>query len=444
VKPFLITLLISAALTGGVYAWLAQRWPAPETAKSRPSVIVRSEGPPGRLAGKDDEGSVMNKLRAEQQPTRNVIRKLFGRAEQIMSMSQEDVLALLTELEKAPRVRNPLAGMALMAAYTRLAELDPAAAMERANALKGEKRGIATFVTMNEWLIKDRGAAISWFQNQPEGAEKRQFLTMASFAFGAGDPTIIADLNNTVTDPKMRARSQRDALRALAWTNPDAALEKLNQIEDEDMRMDAERDVMRGLAARSPDKAVALAFGKPIGDPLRGEGVNAVRNWSNQDPSKTLQWIVSQPESVQNEVLGKDGMKFGFGSAEPGVIKQYAAQITDPALKDQLYLSYAGGQARENPDGSFAQIKEVKDPEKQKEALKYLGAHAYNNSSLPALEKWMATNPPIALQDQAVASYASAASGKNAVLATEWAAKITDSVLQKQTLDAIKAAAVAK
>src|SRR6185503_6197007 len=102
--------------------------PAISRAQSGPTAQASRKVTAVKPGPKPEQG----KIDAAMRPTRNGIRSLFERAAHIMEMDQEDVEKLLAELEKNGRIRSPVAGISLMAAYARLAELDPGGAMDRA------------------------------------------------------------------------------------------------------------------------------------------------------------------------------------------------------------------------------------------------------------------------------------------------------------------------
>ena len=426
--PFLLSLAGGLAAAAGYHFYQRSQMAALTAPSGSPATIAVSQArslPPGGRKAKA-KSETESKLDAATEPTRNGMRRLFARSKAIFALSREETEALLEDLEKNGRIASPLDATTLMAAYARLAEFDPQAAMERAGSQKRQTRDIGAFAVMSEWLVKDRTAAVSWFQGLPDNEDKQRFLQVLNFA-GSSDPTLSAELTGSIADPEKRAQAVRDSIRSMAWSNPELAMKRLAEIEDPDQRAEAERDVLRGLAVREPERAVATAFSKPDGDPSRTGAVDLVRQWSDQDGPAALKWIAAQPPEVQAEILAKDkGLKRGFAGASGDEVKSAALKVNDPTQRDRLHAAWINAQAGSNPEAGFSHLSNIKDRETQSLSAANLAAEAARKDNPEAVEQWLSSNPPAPVQSAALARYAETVGRNDPIAGKEWAQRIPD------------------
>ena len=444
--PFGITFITAAAIAAGLYFWKSSQ--IEELSKaSQPSSLSRSlTAAPAAMGTVKGGKPGQAKLEAAARPTRNGLRTLFERASRIMNMDRGEVEKLLAELETAGRIRSPLTGVNLMAAYARLAELDPAAAMERAMKGKGEIRDIGMFATMNEWLAKDRKGAVAWFTGSKDEESKRKFLTFAAIGMGGSDPQLIADLTAGIQDPDARRKAVAESLGALAFSDPDAALKKLNEIEDPDEREKAGEQVYQGFLFRYPDKALAYALTQPPGTKARDNIRQSLVQWGEQDPGAALKWMTTQNKDIQKEFFdGQDkGPGWAFGKATPEQINDAAIKLGDQSQRDKLRAAYANSQAWNDPKAGLEQLHTIKDPELQRATATSIGTAAARGNRTNEMTLWLQTAQPNDTRDVAVASFASGLAQRDTALGLEWAAKITNAAIRTQTMEAVNALKAAK
>jgi hypothetical protein len=358
-----------------------------------------------------------------------------------MEMDREQVEKLLAELETSGRIRSPLAGINLMSAYARLAELDPAAAMERAMKNRGELRDIAMFATLNEWLATDRKGAVAWFTASKDEESKRKFLTFAAVGMGGSDPQLITELTGGIQDPDARSKALAESLGALAFSDPDAALKKLNEIEDPEEREKAGEKVYQGFLMRYPDKALAYALEQPPGNKARDNIRQSLVQWGEQDPGAALKWMASQSKDVQKELFDSPdpGPGWAFGKATPEQINDAALKLGDQTQRDKLRAAYANSQAWNDPKAGLEQLSTIKDPELQKATATSIGSAAARTGRTNDMKLWLETAQPNDARDLAVASFASGIAQNDPVAGAEWAGKITNATIRNQTIQAMSA-----
>lgn len=443
-SPFTITLVLGLAVAAGLYIWKGREMERLEAENRTPLPLRASGGADGlpRLTPKSKAGGpAQAKLDAAARPTRNGMRSLFERAKKILDLDREELEELLTELEKGGRIRSPISGITLMAAYARLAELDPAGAMARVMSQKGENRDIGMFTVMNEWLTKDRQGALAWFAKSEDTDAKRQYLTIASFTNGGGDPELIEQLSTALNDPEAGANARLDSLAALAFSDPEAALKKLAEIEDPDEREKAEEKVYEGFLMRYPQKALDYALAQPAGSKARENMRNALVRWGEQDAGEALKWLTTQNKDVQKELFdtgdGK-GPGWGFGKATVEQINDTARQLGDQGQKDKLYAAWANSQSWSDPVKGLDQLSSIKDPELQKSTASAIGGAAAQAGKANDMTRWLETAPPNDARDAAVAAFAKNVAANDPAAGSEWASKITNPVIRQETVAALK------
>ena len=441
--PFTLTFAAAIMAATGIYLWKAGQIEE-LTRASKPSIVGKGSGSDSALTGRRESKSGAKpeqaKLDLTLRPTRNGMRSLFERAGRIMNMDREELEKLITELEKSGGIRSPISGINLLAAYARLAELDPAGAMERAMKSKGELRDVAMFATMNEWLARDRKGALAWFGKSEDDEAKKKYLTMASFGFGGSDPDLITELGAAINDPDARKKAMMDSLGALAFTDPDAAMAKLAEIKDPEERAEAEQKVFEGFMARYPEKALEYALAKPPGDKARDNARNALVRWGEQDAGAALKWLGSQNKDVQKELFETTdkGPGWGFGKATPEEITATAAKLTDQSQKDKLHAAYANSQAWSDPKAGLNQLSSIRDPELQKETARAIGGAAAMQGKTSDMTTWLETAVPNDSRDYAVAAFAAGMATKDPAEAAVWAGKITNGAIRTETINALK------
>ncbi len=435
--PFGITLLTATAAAAGVYFWKGSE--IEDLTKARPATGVRASGLGG--TGPVKSAKTMRQKLAEGPPTRNGLRALFGRSTRIMAMDREEVEKLLLELEKSGRIRSPLAGIDIMSAFARLAELDPAAAMERAMKSKGEMRDIGMFATMNEWLTKDRKGALAWFTASGDEEAKRKYLTFTSMGLAGSDPQLISDLSMAIQDPEARKKAMMESLGALAFSDPDAALKRLNEIEDPEEREKAGEMVYQGFLFRHPEKALAYSLTQPAGSKARDNIRQSLVQWGEQDPGAALKWMTSQNKDVRQELFDTQDKNPGwaFGKATTDQINEAALQLGDQAQKDKLRAAYANAQGNNDPAAGLEQLSSIKDKELQSATAASIGSAAARAYKVNEMNVWLESAPPNNTRDTVVASFAAGLAQRDPVAGLEWAGKITDGTIRAQTIQAVNA-----
>lgn len=441
--PFTITLVAALGTAAGLYIWKGAQINELEALTSTPVIgplLTDAGKAPPRPAPKSKGGPESARIEASLRPTRNGMRSLFERAKHIMDLDQEHVLKLLAELEANGRIRSPLAGVNLMAAYARLAELDPAGAMQRALAQKSEGREIMMATVMNEWLARDRKGALAWFAKSEDMETKKKYLTIASIANGGSDPELINELGAALNDPEARSKAMLDSLGALAFSDPDAALKKLAEIEDPDEREKAGERVYEGFLMRYPQKALDYAMAQAPGDKARENARNSLVRWGEQDAAGALKWLTSQSKETQKELFDTDtkGPGWGFGKASVEEIGVAARQLGDQSQQDKLYAAWANSQSWTKPSEGLKNLNQIKDPELQKATAASIGMAAAQSGQVGDMSAWVADAIPNDTRDTAVAAFAKGLAQKDGPAAAEWAGKITNGVIRQETLSALK------
>ncbi len=444
--PFLLT--FTAAL--GVCSWLYfLNGSEIDRLSGESRVSADKKSADSRMHGKakpsaKKNGPAQDRLSASIKPTRNGIRSLFERSTKIMEMDQAELEELLAELEAKGSIRSPISGISLIAAYSRLAEINPVLAMERAVKLTGELRGIAAFATMNQWLMRDRPAALAWFAKDGDAKAKQDYVTMMSFGFGGSDPELVEQLRDSLNDPEQKQKSIMDSISALAFSDPDAALKQLEKIEDPAQREEAEARVYQGFLYRYPDKALEYALAQAPGHKARDNVRMSVVQWGEQDAGAALKWVTSQNKDVRKELFDTEsnGPGWGFGKATPEQIKDAAVKLDDQGQRDKLYAAYVNSRSQSEPTQALTELSNIRDKELQTYTAASVGTQLGRNGQTNQFNTWLETAPPNDMRDATVAGYIRAVAPNNPTAAVEMLPKITNTTMRTQVTSALKTAAV--
>ena len=442
--PFLLTLLLAGGGAAFLYLNRAQLGRDLQE-KLTPGSLRAQSGPAGGKSGSNGKaGAGPNKDGApdKNQPrvTRNGIRSIIENAIMVQNMTEEEVLALIDKEGFNGSFRSPIMAMTLFTAFTRLAELNPTAALAKASSLKGEASRMATFAAMHEWLLRDRKSAVSWFTAQPDGdsLKKREFIQMATFSMGPGDPTIISELSGALEPGDLR-EAQKNLVLAKLMTDPDAALKEINKIEDQDERARVSKEALQMLQWTAPDKAVALSLKAGADDPLRAQMAQSVGSWGSRDPKAALDWLAKQPKNIQGEVFsGNKLIGTSFAGATDEDLKTTSLRLNDQKQRDQLYAGAAAGQAGSNPSGAFERLAVVQDKEMQQQAATQIGQTIGRSGKAQDLDTWLDTSPAPALRDTVIQNYATSVAGRDAASAETYVNRITNPTLRAETLKTIQ------
>jgi hypothetical protein len=206
---------------------------------------------------------------------------------------------------------------AFIIAMSALAERDMAAAVECVGKLRGETAIPASMVLLNDWMLRDKKAALAWFHGLSDQKLKGTLLTGATIFYGSSQPQIVEELRNGITDEGVRDKAARQAIKALASTDPEAALGKVNELAEPDQRRDAERTALLALGGQDPQKALGMMMLNAEPEDRKVTDADAARvllQFTSLDKQAADRWMAAQsPALIQRLFTAEPSL----GTAKP-------------------------------------------------------------------------------------------------------------------------------
>jgi hypothetical protein len=204
-----------------------------------------------------------------------------------------------------------------MIAMSVLAERDIAAAADCVSKLERETAIPAAMILLNDWMLRDKTAALAWFHGLKDVKLKGTLLTGATIAYGNSQPQMVEELRNGIADEGVRERAASEAMKALASTDPEAALQKVNELPAPDQRREAEREALLTLARNEPQKALDMMMLNAAPGERKGNDLDAARileHYLEQNRTAAHQWMQAQNPGLLTRLF----------AAQPSLVRQAA------------------------------------------------------------------------------------------------------------------------
>jgi hypothetical protein len=316
-------------------------------------------------------------------PTRGIIE-----VGPLLLMLEEDQLPdALTVLENL-RASASVKAMLISTLFLRWTELDPAAALERAETIADPQvRNTASRAVLSAWAEEDPRAAWNYVMNRDAGAEQLQLFV----AIATRDPRRAATLTQQIEDPAIRNRANVSLSSFWASLDPWAALSWANSLDDDAARRQVLPIILGAMAQEDPRAALDLALAEAnasVRQPaISGILARAVRS----DPDAGLALLDRLPEDFPLEnmtmILGgslaaADAEKVsGYlgrlpqGNARANLLKtivqlkvnhgtseealQFLDLLPEGSGRADVYHTFARGWGREDPNGTSEWLEEL-------------------------------------------------------------------------------------
>lgn len=218
-----------------------------------------------------------------------------------------ELRAALEELARGARLSSLEMAGAFVIAMSALSERDGPGAVEFLKMLKGDVLLPAAVIVLNDWMLRDRKAAIAWFQGMADQKQKGQILTAAAIFFGSSNPQLVEDLKNGVSDEGMLEKAASEAVQNLALTDPETALARLDEVPELDARARTRQRALSVLALKEPEKALEMILaGLDKQETTIGNAAQAFRSFLAKDSRAALKWLGAQDLSVTTRLFEAD------------------------------------------------------------------------------------------------------------------------------------------
>lgn len=266
------------------------------------------------------------------------------------------------------------------AAFTQLAEDDPASAAARfADLSELDKRDVAPLIARS-WAQHDSRAALAWVQHLGHGVAAQGAMSALISSLAETDPHAAADLAREVVVPNPEAMSS--VVGRWAADDPDSALAWVEKLPKGKRRDEAMASIVSQLAPGEPERALHLAETLPRGQARENALSEAVVALAEVD--------VRQAAALAMR-LGDDA---GRGAGLSAVAGKWAEH--DPHAAWAWARSLPAGRAAEDVMGTIIQSLAAVDPRAAVEAARDVDTPDFNMLGV-AMGQWVDDDPAAAL-----------------------------------------------
>ena len=172
--------------------------------------------------------------------------------------------------------------------------------------MSGDTRLMATTLLLNDWLLRDRKAALAWYARTPrEPKQNDVVMVSATMLYGGFDPGLVKALKSGISEEEKLPEYTEQTLRALALTDPESALLRLEEITEPGVREQIRMAALRELAGKKPEVALSqlLVPGATQESSLADAEINQVfGRYLQADQSAAMKWCAAQPRADQERI----------------------------------------------------------------------------------------------------------------------------------------------
>ena len=210
--------------------------------------------------------AVWNELVADEIPNVAQLAELVRVAKQWMNEAGFELIQKINDSLTNPIVQNAV----ISSIVHHAAQTDAESAMQQALRLSGPVRDLALMSVATSWVGQNPIQAMKAVSAIEDGSVRREMLEMLVRAWAENYPTtILEDLE--LVPQNLRMLGEREALLALARTDPQGTVSLLGNITDEELKL----AITKELAA----------------------------SWSDLDVHAALEWALSEDAAIKNHVL---------------------------------------------------------------------------------------------------------------------------------------------
>jgi hypothetical protein len=147
-------------------------------------------------------------------------------------------------------------------------------------------------------------------------------------------------------------------IRSIAFNQPEKALQIINDIQDPMDQRQALESALKTISNSQPQLAIQFAELLPEGALKSSTIEQAARRWGHSDALAVLEWLPTQPEAIQAQVL--------VDLAEPlamkdlGFAMSYPVELVPQNAKKRWVSTILRYAAREDPQAAFEWVRQFK------------------------------------------------------------------------------------
>lgn len=296
------------------------------------SEILTADRPPG---------DAWNELVADELPNVAQLDLLVRISKDWTDEAGFEVIQQINDSLTDPIVQNAVIGSIVHHA----SQTDAKSALQHALKLSGPVRDLALSAVAAAWVSLNPIQAISEMSAIEEGSVRRQMLEKLVRAWAEHDPkTVLEDLE--MVPENLRKLGEREALLALARTDPEGTVAFLQEISDEELKF----SITKELASSWTDIDVHAALEWALSDDIYTNDLvltMILGKMAREDPNFALQTALSQP--IDNALLGLEVAVIGEVAAiDLELAVGMLSQVRDGLTKFFSYSTIGKFLARDN------------------------------------------------------------------------------------------------
>lgn len=340
------------------------------------SDILTADRPPG---------DVWNELVADELPNVAQLADLVRIAKEWTDETGFEVIQRINDSLTDPIVQNAVIGTIVHHA----AQSDAESAMQYALKLSGPVRDLALSAVAAAWVSLNPIQAMNSMSAIKSGSVRRQVLEKLVRAWAEHDPkTVLGDLGQV--PESLRKLGEREALLALARTDPEGTVALLQDISDEGLKL----SITRELASSWSEIDVHAALEWALSDDIYFKDqvlALILEKMAREDPNFALQTALSQP--IDNALLGLEVSVIGeVAESDLELAVEMLSQVRDGLTKFFSYSTIGKFLARGNDIDRLHSLA-LELPESEREAYYNQVVHQWAASQPESLVAQLATLP---------------------------------------------------
>lgn len=303
---------------------------------------------------------------SERRNLRSLLFSISGR------LFPEEMIGLLPTLQD-PQEQDSL----IQGAFFVLAQNDGEHAWRVAHSLPTvELQEKAINSALSGWSSADPRAAAQAFAGLPNRAAYNTAGSVAIGAFARQAPEEALNWAESVDGEGGYLWNM--TITSIAFNDAERAFTIISDISDPMDQRTALEAVLGTISTSRPELAIQYAELLPEGEMKSKVLKNAAQRWAYEDVLAVFDWVATQPESTQAEVMR--GLAEPLARKDLGFAMSYPLDLVPTAIRRDWVATILSYAARENPAAAHAWIKEYQDfPEYSFWLMRMAGAWAQSD-----------------------------------------------------------------
>jgi hypothetical protein len=329
-----------------------------------------------------------------------------------------EALRALENLQATPAVQ----AMLLSTLFVRWTELNPGAALERAEAMADPQlRSIASQAVLSAWADEDPQAAWSYVMNNDAGAGQLQlFITIA-----ARDPGGAAALTRQIEDPASRKRAHLSLASFWASQDPWAALGWANSLDDEATRRQVLPIVLEAMAQQDPRAALDLALAEADASVRQPAVSRILARVVGRDPDAGLALLDRLPEDFPLEDMTWI-LAGSLVAADAEKVPGYLARLPPGKARVNFLNTMVQSKINRGAAGEALPFLDLLAEGAGRADVYHTFARGWGQDDPHGTAQWLEQLPPGRVRDRAVQGFSASLLESDPEAAFVWAASIDE------------------